>query len=110
MSPWEEFGKKCGFNKSTMRESNYSCEGCAGTQYSNRAFEHGRPGVDFYTPGDFYHNRENSMSKCPFPPYWNKRHLCDLYALPDLDTESLKVQGMLCRYIELLFEVGVGHF
>jgi len=99
-SPLAEQGKQCGKNETTQKDSTLPCQGWAGTSYGNRA-------VDHYEPEDFHHYRENMLSNCAFPPYVNNQHICDLQALPDLDTESRKVQGRLQDFIRHLFEIGV---
>jgi len=110
LSPTSELGKVCGSNESTEKTSTLPCEGWAGTRYGNRDFSYGQPGLDRYSPHNFHHYKLNLLSNCAFPPFANNRHICDLHALPDLDTESIKVQEMLQAYIGHLFEIGVRMF
>eukprot|EP00928_Gymnodinium_smaydae_P039290 TRINITY_DN26861_c0_g2_i3.p1 TRINITY_DN26861_c0_g2~~TRINITY_DN26861_c0_g2_i3.p1 ORF type:complete len:1354 (+),score=227.50 TRINITY_DN26861_c0_g2_i3:581-4063(+) len=81
-----------------------ACEGWAGTLYGNRRFPGSNPG---FTPDDFHHFADHLMSNCALPPWTGNRHLCDLQALPDLDTEKKRVQDILAGYLKKLYRIGV---
>ncbi|CAJ1418441.1 unnamed protein product [Effrenium voratum] len=100
-------GKKCGGTKANATTSLTPCEGWSGTPYGNREFLHGTPGMDFFEKLDFHHYEGNSESNCGLPPWTNNRFLCDLYALVDLNTESVEVQMKLQKYLQVLFARGV---
>ncbi|CAE7220120.1 Amy1 [Symbiodinium pilosum] len=106
-SPRKDRGKKCGQSQETPTSSTAPCVGWSGTGYSNREFRHGTLGLDYFERQDFHHYEGNFESNCGLPPWTNNRFLCDLYALVDLNTESVVVQQQLQNYLKVLFERGV---
>eukprot|EP00439_Symbiodinium_sp_Y106_P068455 s3502_g11.t1 len=123
-SPKKDRGKKCGQSEDTPTSSKAPCVGWSGTGYGNREFRHGTLGLDYFERQDFHHyegsatlvkqrfqssgvGSGNFESNCGLPPWTNNRFLCDLYALVDLNTESVAVQQQLQSYLKVLFERGV---
>ncbi|CAE7722647.1 mok14, partial [Symbiodinium sp. CCMP2456] len=106
-SPKKDRGKKCGQSEDTPTSSTAPCLGWSGTGYGNREFRHGTLGLDYFERQDFHHYEGNFESNCGLPPWTNNRFLCDLYALVDLNTESVAVQQQLQSYLKVLFERGV---
>jgi len=81
-----------------------SCQGWMGTPYGDREFLYGRPGLDHFTKSDFHHYLGNDGSNCG----WGGP-LCDMLALPDLNTEHFDVQVKVARFLGRLNEIGVTH-
>jgi alpha-amylase len=95
------------------------CRGFNGTIYSSRKFngagsstqnkDDKSADVAVWTPLMFHHHPNNAKSNCGWPPYSNDRYLCDMYSLPDINTEMVESQTMILRYLFALFEIGVTH-
>jgi len=101
--PEKDIGKECDGQGDKFTE----CHGWNGTRFGSRLFQHGDVQ---YSREEFHHYQGNILSNCVIPPFYNNRHLCDLSALPDLDTEQLKVQRKLKTYLGRLYEIGVTMF
>ncbi|CAE8642405.1 unnamed protein product [Polarella glacialis] len=106
-TPRKDRGKQCGQATDTDKTSTSKCLGWAGTEYGNRQFPNGRSNLDAFDPEMFHHYPGNVKSNCGLPPWTNNKRLCDMYGLPDLDTESVGVQRMLASYLFNLLEIGV---
>lgn len=106
-SPEKDRGKACGQSEDTEKSSTAKCLGWAGTEYGNREYLNGRKGLDWYDRSMFHHYPGNEHSNCGLPPWTNNKRLCDMYGLPDLNTEEIHVQEQLRAYLLELLETGV---
>jgi len=107
LTPKSERGKYCGQQEESHNSSTLPCIGWNGTVFANRQFLHGRERVDLFQRKDFHHYPGSDKVNCGIPPWNNNLHTCDLNGLPDLDTESVKVQKMQNYFLTELFEIGV---
>eukprot|EP00929_Paragymnodinium_shiwhaense_P027907 TRINITY_DN16274_c0_g3_i1.p1 TRINITY_DN16274_c0_g3~~TRINITY_DN16274_c0_g3_i1.p1 ORF type:complete len:2002 (+),score=497.55 TRINITY_DN16274_c0_g3_i1:86-6091(+) len=111
--PPEVRDKVCGSKENTTGhdgkpgKSTVPCMGWAGTEFGNREFLNGQKDLDYFTQEDFHHAPGNPTTNCGLPPWTNNRKTCDLVALPDLNTESVRVQRQLQNYLWELYEIGV---
>ncbi len=108
-TPKKDRGKACGRPVDTEKESTAKCMGWAGTEYESRNYPNGLNGREGnkYTPDSFHHYSDNKQANCGLPPFSNNRRLCDMYGMPDLNTEDKEVQQHLGSYLFDLFEIGV---
>jgi len=81
--------------------------GMGGSNFTSRDF----PAVP-YTPDDFHHNPGDTTTNCAVTDFTNQTNVqeCDLVGLPDLDTNSPKVQKTIGAYLKDLRSLGVGGF
>ncbi|CAK9027242.1 unnamed protein product [Durusdinium trenchii] len=75
--------------------------------YGNRMFLNGRSGRDRFDRSMFHHYPDNDRANCGLPPWSNNKRLCDMYGMPDLNTELKAVQLQLGTYLFDLLEIGV---
>ncbi|CAJ1433563.1 unnamed protein product [Effrenium voratum] len=106
-SPEKDRGKACGQSADTKKESTAKCLGWMSTEYGNRQYLQGRAGIDKYVRSQFHHYPDNERANCGLPPWTNNKRLCDMYGLPDLNTEDKSVQAQLGAFLFELLEIGV---
>ncbi|CAE7230916.1 mok11 [Symbiodinium natans] len=106
-SPEKDRGKACGQHEDTPKSSTAKCLGWDNTEYGNREYLNGRKGLDWYDRSMFHHYPDNEHANCGLPPWTNNKRLCDMYGLPDLNTEDKNVQKQLRAYLFELLETGV---
>eukprot|EP00929_Paragymnodinium_shiwhaense_P031722 TRINITY_DN17710_c0_g3_i1.p1 TRINITY_DN17710_c0_g3~~TRINITY_DN17710_c0_g3_i1.p1 ORF type:complete len:1937 (-),score=531.64 TRINITY_DN17710_c0_g3_i1:89-5899(-) len=108
LTPDEDWDKHCGAEEDTPTSATTPCQGWAGTLYASRQFldttdhELGR-----YDYEDFHHYPGNIKQNCGAPPWSHNRYTCDIFGLPDLNTESPRVQAKLSAFLRKLHNIGI---
>jgi len=112
-APPKDFARTCSQEQDSPSGTTRPCRGFSGTEYANREFLHGQPGLDRFTKADMHHYAFNSERNCETPqkgsssPVPPTRYYCDFSGLVDLDTENLAVQDQITTFLFQLFELGV---